>query len=125
MKRVFVNLLKNSVDAMPNGGKIMIKTLELGTNIQFLFVDTGVGMTQETLDKLWTPLFTTKAKGMGFGLPICRRIIEAHAGTISMDSIFGKGTTSRITIPIKPENQGDIGIWLDSPESLLSTTTKQ
>jgi len=113
MKRVFVNLIKNSLDAMPNGGKLTITTLELGSNVQFLFSDTGVGMTKETLDKLWTPLFTTKAKGMGFGLPICKRIVEAHEGRISIESIFGQGTTFTITIPIKPEHEGGVEVWVN------------
>ena len=53
--------------------------------------------------KIWTPLFTTNAKGMGFGLPICRRIAEAHDGKISLESKAGKGTTVTVTIPVNPE----------------------
>ena len=124
MKRVLTNLIKNSIDAMPNGGNLTIATKELGTNIQFLVSDTGVGMTKETMEKLWTPLFTTKAQGMGFGLAICKRIVEAHGGKISVDSIFGKGTTFTIIVPRKNENEGT-EIWLNLPESLLSTTTRQ
>ena len=125
MKRVFINLIKNSLEAMPNGGKLTIRTQEPGANIHFLFTDTGLGMTKETLDKLWTPLFTTKAKGMGFGLPICKRIVEAHGGQISIQSIVGQGTTCTITIPIKPEHEGGVEVWVNSPEYLSSTMTKQ
>ncbi len=124
MKRVLINLIKNSVDAMPNGGKLTITVKDQGPNIQFLISDTGIGMTKETLDKLWTPLFTTKAQGMGFGLAICRRIVEAHGGKISVDSVFGEGSTFSIIIPKKSENEGGTEVWLNLPESLLSTTTK-
>ena len=65
-----------------------------------LFTDTGVGMDEATLSKLWTPLFTTKAKGMGFGLAICRRIVEAHEGCISAESVLGQGTTIRVELPL-------------------------
>jgi signal transduction histidine kinase len=57
-------------------------------------------MTQETLGKLWTPLFTTKARGMGFGLPICKRIIDAHGGRINVQSTPEKGTTFTVAIPL-------------------------
>ena len=56
-------------------------------------------MTQETLNKLWTQLFTMKAKGMGFGLSICKRIVEAHGGSINAESTVGKGTKITIVIP--------------------------
>lgn len=125
MKRVFVNLLKNSIDAMPNGGTLSITSKESNSNVQFSFTDTGIGMSKETLEKLWTPLFTTKAKGMGFGLPICKRIVEAHGGKISAESTLGKGSTFIITVPVKLElNRGEEDIWVKAPEFLLSTMTK-
>jgi signal transduction histidine kinase len=61
-------------------------------------------MTEETLNKLWTPLFTTKAKGMGFGLPNCKRIVEAHGGKIAVKSTFGKGTTVTIVLPTETKS---------------------
>jgi signal transduction histidine kinase len=65
-----------------------------------------VGIPKETLERLFTPLFTTKAKGMGFGLAICKRIIEAHGGKISVESTVGKGTTFTFTIPVEPKLDG-------------------
>jgi PAS domain S-box-containing protein len=126
IKRVFVNLIKNSIDAMPKGGKLTIKSTKLDSKLEIVFSDTGMGMPKETLEKIWTPLFTTKAKGMGLGLPICKRIIEAHRGTISVESTVGKGTTFALAIPIepKPEKEGGEKIWVNEPESLLSTTTR-
>jgi PAS domain S-box-containing protein len=124
MKRVFANLIKNAVDAMPNGGKLTITSKESDGNVEITFTDTGTGMTKEVMEKIWTPFFTTKAKGMGLGLPICRRIIEAHGGSISVESTFGKGTTFTVTIPIEPKLEGGEKVWVNLPESLSSTMTK-
>jgi len=124
MKRVFANIIKNAVDAMPNGGKLTMKTKKTNGNLEIVFADTGVGMSKDVLEKLWTPLFTTKAKGMGLGLTICKRVVEAHGGNISVESVVGKGTTFTVTIPIKPQLERGEKIWVKMPESLLSTTTK-
>jgi PAS domain S-box-containing protein len=124
-KRVFGNLIKNAIDAMPIGGKLAITSKESNANMEITFADTGIGMTKEIMEKIWTPFFTTKAKGMGLGLAICKRIIEAHGGSISVESTVGKGTTFTVTIPIKPKiKDGGEKVWVNVPESLLSTTTK-
>ena len=101
VSRVFVNLITNAFDAMPNGGTLTITAQNTPDSVEFEFKDTGVGISQEALRKLWTPLFTTKTKGMGLGLPICKRIIEAHAGKIAVESQLGKGTVFHITLPLK------------------------
>jgi len=126
MKRVFVNIIKNAVDAMPNGGKLTIAAREANGNVEISFTDTGKGMTKEVMDKIWTPFFTTKSRGMGLGLPICKRIVEAHGGKISVKSTVNKGTTFTVTIPIRPksEEKGGEKVWLDMPEYLSSTMTK-
>jgi PAS domain S-box-containing protein len=127
MKRVFANFIKNAVEAMPEGGRLGISSRKSDDNVEFAFIDTGVGMVKEVIERLWTPFFTTKAKGMGLGLAICKRIIEAHGGKISVESIVGEGTTFTIAIPIKPkikEEEGGEKVWVNVPESLLSTTTK-
>jgi PAS domain S-box-containing protein len=100
MRRGFVNIIKNAFDAMPNGGELIIKSEKVDGIIVFSFKDTGDGMTQKTLRKLWTPLFTTKAKGMGFGLAICRRTVEAHDGKITVESALKKGTTIKVELPL-------------------------
>jgi len=125
LRRVFVNIIKNAFDAMPKGGILTIKSEKAAGNVVFSFMDTGMGMSKEILEKLWTPLFTTKARGMGFGLPICKRIFEAHGGKISVKSIVGKGTTFTLIVPIKPKpTDGGERIWVNDPESLLSTMMK-
>jgi signal transduction histidine kinase len=106
MKRAFVNIIKNSFDAMPEGGNLTIKSKKASDNVEISFTDTGAGIPKETLERLFTPLFTTKARGMGFGLAICKRIIEAHGGKISVESNVGKGTTFTFTIPIEPKLKG-------------------
>jgi PAS domain S-box-containing protein len=125
IKRAFVNIIKNAVEAMPKGGKLTIKSRKLNGNVQFAFLDTGIGMSKETIENLWNPFFTTKARGMGFGLPICKRIIEAHGGSIAVKSALGKGTTFTVTLPIQPKiEKGGEKIWTKLPESSLLTTTK-
>ncbi|MEM3823645.1 MAG: PAS domain S-box protein [Candidatus Bathyarchaeia archaeon] len=125
LKRVFVNLIRNAVEAMPKGGTLTIKSARKGGNVVFTVSDTGVGMSREVMKRIWTPLFTTKAKGMGFGLAICKRFVEAHGGTITVESTHGKGTTFTVTLPIKPKiEEGGEKIWLKTLESSLLTTMK-
>ena len=103
MMRVFINLIKNAIDAMPDEGTVEISSCETRDHVKISFSDTGVGIPDEILHKLFTPLFTTKAQGMGFGLAICKSIIEAHEGTIKVKTKANKGTTFTITLPTKPK----------------------
>jgi PAS domain S-box-containing protein len=102
MKRIFTNIITNAMDAMPEGGKITIKSRQWNDNVEFTFTDSGEGIPKEIIDKIWVPLFTTKAKGMGLGLAICKRMVKAHSGSIFVKSKVGKGTTFTIMIPLKP-----------------------
>lgn len=99
MERAFVNIIKNAVDAMPKGGTLTIRSKEANDNLEISFVDTGIGMSKDVIEKIWTPLFTTKAKGMGFGLAICKRTVEAHEGEIYVESTVGKGTVFTLKLP--------------------------
>jgi signal transduction histidine kinase len=99
IERVFTNIIKNAIDAMPNGGAIDISSRQNEGNIEFIFADTGNGMSEDIIGKIFTPLFTTKAQGMGFGLAICKRLVEAHGGKIGVESSLGKGTKFTISIP--------------------------
>ena len=100
LKRVLINLITNSVQAMPQGGDltIMAKT-DAESRVQITVEDTGVGIPEEVKPKVFTPLFTTKSKGQGFGLAVCKRVIEAQGGTISFESDVGKGTIFIVTLP--------------------------
>ena len=97
--RVFLNLIKNAVQAMPNGGKLTITTSETKDHIEITFTDTGIGVPEENVSKIFQPLFTTKAKGTGLGLPICKKIVEQHDGIIDVKSKIGQGTTFIIKLP--------------------------
>jgi signal transduction histidine kinase len=103
IERVFINLIKNAIDAMPNGGTLEVLSRQTGSNVEMCFADTGTGITDEVLPKIFSPLFTTKAQGMGFGLAICKRAVIAHGGKISVETALGKGTTFTVVLPIEPE----------------------
>jgi PAS domain S-box-containing protein len=101
MRRVCINILTNAIEAMPEGGEITIASKRSGDNIEIAFTDTGPGMSEKAIENLWKPLQTTKAKGMGFGLAICKRIVEAHRGIIRAESSIGKGSTFTVSLPIR------------------------
>ena len=100
IERVFTNLIANAIDAMHDGGTLTVKSKKERGNIELDFCDTGIGMSEKVLEKLWTPFFTTKAKGMGIGLSICKRVIDAHGGRIDVRSTEGKGTCFQILLPV-------------------------
>jgi PAS domain S-box-containing protein len=100
LKRVFINLIQNAVQAMPNGGSLKIMA-NCKDNHAFVNVeDTGEGIPDEAKSKLFTPLFTTKSKGQGFGLAVVKRLVEAQDGKISFQSKLGKGTTFTVQMPL-------------------------
>jgi len=101
IQRVFINIIKNSIDAMPEGGEISISSKLANDFLELSFSDNGIGIPDDVLPKLFMPLFTTKAQGMGFGLAICKRIVDAHGGKITVETGKRKGTTFKITLPIE------------------------
>lgn len=99
IKRVLNNLIVNSIQAMSSGGRLTLKAQREDDMALISVSDTGVGMSEDVRPKLFTPLFTTKSKGQGFGLAVCKRIVEAHNGEISFESEVGKGTTFILRLP--------------------------
>lgn len=100
LKQVFLNLLKNAVEAMPNGGNIDVKVrVEEEGKISVRVSDQGVGIPEERLPTLGEPFYTTKEKGTGLGLMTCFKIIESHNGELKIYSEVGKGTTVEVTMP--------------------------
>ncbi len=97
--RVFLNIITNAIEAMPEGGTLTVTTKQSNSNVELMFSDTGAGMTAEVMKQIWEPLFTTKSRGIGLGLPACKRIVEAHRGTISVESTPGKGSTFIVNLP--------------------------
>lgn len=100
IKQVFVNIINNAIHAMPEGGKLYIKTSS-HDDITIVFKDTGVGIPADVLPRIFEPFFTTKReKGTGLGLSISYRIIQDHGGRINVESNEGKGTAFTITLPV-------------------------
>ncbi|MGD8354032.1 MAG: ATP-binding protein, partial [Pseudomonadota bacterium] len=103
MEQVFVNMLVNASQAMENGGQLTLWTGMAvdGESVIVGIEDTGVGIPESALDRIFDPFFSTKgAKGTGLGLSVSYGIIEGHGGTIEVRSEVGKGTTFTITIPV-------------------------
>jgi signal transduction histidine kinase len=104
LREALWNLIQNSLQAMPGGGKIRLKMrLLAGKTIQIEIEDTGEGIPEENLSKIFDYYFTTKEKGMGLGLPLAHKIIQGHRGTIQVRSQAGRGTTFVVTLPVFEE----------------------
>ncbi|MDX9713825.1 MAG: GAF domain-containing sensor histidine kinase [Dissulfurispiraceae bacterium] len=103
LEQVFINLLSNAQDAMPEGGDIFIKACIVSEFVEIMVEDTGTGIGEEHLDKIFDPFFTTKkiGKGSGLGLSICYGIIKHHGGDIFVKSTQGKGSIFTIRLPLK------------------------
>jgi two-component system sensor kinase FixL len=99
--QVLLNLVKNAMEAMPEGGEITITSRVREDKVEIDIADTGVGLTPEAAGKIFQPYFTTKEKGTGLGLAICQGIISEHGGAISVTSTPGQGTTFTIQLPLE------------------------
>ena len=104
LRQVAINLILNAGGAMPEGGTLQVRT-EAGPDrtIKISFQDTGCGIPQESLEKIFEPFYTTKARGTGLGLAITRQIVEMHHGDITIKSEAGTGTTVTVMLPIDHE----------------------
>jgi PAS domain S-box-containing protein len=103
MRRVFSNLIMNAIQAMPDGGELTIDLSRTEEHLLVSFRDTGVGIPEENLGKLFNPFFTTKSKGQGLGLPVCKKLVEAQNGRITVESKPGEGSTFTVKLPlVKP-----------------------
>jgi two-component system NtrC family sensor kinase len=102
LNQVLVNLMVNSIQAMPKGGALKIATRVAGSHVVLTVEDTGVGMNQEVLDNIFTPFFTTKDihEGTGLGLPVVHGIVTSHGGTIAVHSTPGRGTRFEVCLPV-------------------------
>ena len=97
--QVFRNLISNGMEAMPDGGTLEIRAVAAANKVTISVRDSGIGMTAEQLGKLFQPLFTTKARGIGLGLIVVKNLTEANGGKVEVQSEPGKGTTFSITLP--------------------------
>ncbi len=99
IRRILTNLVTNAIQTMPKGGKLTVSLTREGENVQLVVGDTGDGMTKEVQDRLFSPLFTTKAKGQGFGLAVGKKFVNELDGTITFESQLGKGTKFTVILP--------------------------
>jgi two-component system, NtrC family, nitrogen regulation sensor histidine kinase NtrY len=103
LHRAFQNLILNAIDAMPAGGTLTLRTLDLENKVLIEIADTGKGLTPEETARLFTPYYTTKQQGTGLGLAIVQSVVSDHNGSISVTSDEGRGTTIRIELPRRQE----------------------
>lgn len=101
MRQALVNLCRNAIEAMPEGGSIDLLTRTRGEDVVLEIIDTGKGMDEKTRGQMFQAFFSTRSGGSGLGLPTVRKIVEAHHGRISCESEVGKGTRFTITLPAK------------------------
>ncbi len=105
MKQVLLNLIKNAQAAMPKGGLLTIATVGSDGEVRISVCDTGTGISQENLKKIFEPYFTTKGNGTGLGLTLVYKIIREHQGEMSVDSRVGEGTDFEIILPVYQKEQ--------------------
>src|SRR5690242_4783000 len=105
LHKAFQNLVLNSLDAMPAGGTLTLRTFTRDRNIRIEVADTGKGLTPEECSRLFTPYYTTKQQGTGLGLAIVQSVVSDHRGTISVASEEGRGTSFKIELPQRQAGQ--------------------
>ena len=100
MEQVFWNLILNGLQAMPRGGQLTIRSIRSGKNVEVEVRDTGCGIREEDLAKIQEPFFTKREGGTGLGLSIACKIIQAHGGSIDVQSDLGGGTSVQVRLPL-------------------------
>lgn len=103
LKQVFINVLKNAIEAMPNGGQVHIAIQRLANHVSVQVTDEGIGMDEETLNRIGDPFFTVKENGTGLGIMVSQKIIQSHQGLMELSSQINVGTTVRILLPLPEE----------------------
>ena len=100
MEQVFLNMIINSLQVMPEEGTLHIKTSLMGDRVRITVTDSGPGILEENIDKIFEPFFTTRSQGTGLGLSITRRILEEHGGSITVESKAKDGTVFTVELPL-------------------------
>jgi signal transduction histidine kinase len=102
LRRALENLVLNSLDAMPAGGTLTVRTSQRNGAVRLEISDTGAGLTAEECARLFTPYYTSKQHGTGLGLAIVQSVVSDHGGTIAVESAPGAGSTFHIELPVTP-----------------------
>jgi signal transduction histidine kinase len=105
MKQAILNIIKNGISAMPNGGSLRVTTERRGDEAILHIADTGIGMSSEVMNKIFEPYFTTKDFGSGLGLTLVYKVVKEHMGEIAVATQEEKGSTFSITLPIPQRYQ--------------------
>jgi signal transduction histidine kinase len=108
IRQVILNLLTNAYEAMPDGGQVRLGARVVDGEVQVTVSDTGIGMSDATRAQVFEPFFSMKIKGTGLGLAVSKRIVEAHAGTLTMVSEEGRGCTAIMRLPLSPATVGAV-----------------
>lgn len=120
MREFFFNVFHNAYDAMPEfGGRMEVKALLLDGFVKIFIKDNGSGISPEHLSEVFRPFFTTKPKGTGLGLTVCREIINQHRGSLTIESFPGQGTTVVVALPFKRQEE----LYLSSETPVLNTNS--
>ncbi|WP_319562372.1 ATP-binding protein [Marispirochaeta sp.] len=109
MKQALLNIVKNAISAMPEGGCLRVETVARDDHVELSISDTGVGIPEENMTKIFEPYFTTKDFGSGLGLTLVYKIIKEHQGEINLESREGEGTSFTITLPVPQKEQRLLG----------------
>ncbi len=109
LQQVLVNLVVNAIQAMPQGGRLAVTTRTSDDHVLLVVEDTGTGMSEEVMDKLFTPFFTTKeiGQGTGLGLPVTHGIVTSHGGSIHVESELGHGARFTIKLPVREPQENE------------------
>jgi signal transduction histidine kinase len=126
-KQALLNLILNAEHAMPDGGELILQTRREGSWSVLDVIDTGIGMTEEVRSHVFEAFYSTRPGGSGLGLPTTRKIVEAHSGTIHVQSVAGKGSQFTIRLPAAgaedgPAPKGGSGSQARSPSGLDSAS---
>jgi PAS domain S-box-containing protein len=118
LRQVFANIILNAIQAMPQGGRLVVKSEAPSPGwVAVSFADTGVGISEEDLGRIFKPLFSTKAKGIGLGLAVTKTLVEGHGGTIEVQTEMGKGSTFTVRLPISRQEEKQHGGKSQHPDS--------
>ncbi len=103
LKQLFINIIKNAIEASNEGGKVTVTLLAEDHQLTILVKDTGCGMSEDRLNRIGEPFYSSKEKGTGLGLTVSFKIVQSHNGSIHFNSKKGRGTEAVIKLPVKKQ----------------------